>query len=165
MRKEVIIAIIIGLVMGLFITYGFYHSQRIPDISQVATIAELDTPEVEVVVKNGKLTIHNPEDETIQKESAVNVAGSTTPNSFVVIFINDTPFITQADETGNFGRDLELSPLANIITVHSIEESGEVNTAQRSVVVYDEELTLQEQQEDEDQEGGTETNQEDNSDE
>lgn len=147
MRKEVIIAIVIGLVMGLFITYGFYHSQRVPDSSQVSTIAELEEVEPELVIENGKLTIHNPEDETLQEEAAVNVTGSTTPNSFVVIFINNTPYVTQADETGNFARDLELSPLANVITVHSIEESGEVNTAQRSIVVFDEELTLQEQQE------------------
>ncbi len=158
MRKEVIIAILIGLVMGLFITYGFYHSQRTTDSSQVATIADLEETEPVVTAENGKLTIHNPEDETVQSETTVNVAGSTTPNSYVVIFINDTPHITRADETGNFARDLELSNLANIIIVHAIEDSGEVNTAQRSVVVYDEELTLAEQIEEENEEDDQEEN-------
>lgn len=145
MRKEVIIAILIGLVMGLFIAYGFYHSRRTIDPSQVATIAELEEAEPVVTVENGKLTIHNPEDETIQSEKTVNVTGSATPESYVIIFINNTPYITRADETGNFARELELSDLANIITVHAVENSGEVNSTQRSVVVYDEELTLEEQ--------------------
>ncbi|KUK79085.1 MAG: hypothetical protein XD95_0623 [Microgenomates bacterium 39_7] len=150
MRKEVIIAILIGLVMGLFITYGFYHSQKTIDPSQLTTIAEFDDQEPETTLKNGKLTIFSPEDETIQAESSIKVAGSTLPNSYIVIYVNNAPYITQADETGNFSRELTLDPLANIITVHAIDESGEINTTQRSLVVYDQEITLQEQQAEDD---------------
>ena len=146
MKKEFLLAIIVGLVMGLFITYGFYHSQKAADPSQVATITEFDDQELVTTLENGKLTIFSPDDEVIQSETSTKVAGSTAPNSYIVIFINDTPYITQADETGNFSRELELDPLANIISIHAIDESGEINTIQRSLVVYDQELSLQEQQ-------------------
>ena len=38
MRKEILIAIIIGLVMGLFITYGYYHSQQTTEVNQITNI-------------------------------------------------------------------------------------------------------------------------------
>lgn len=146
MRKEVIIAILIGLVMGLFITYGFYQSQKVADPNQISTIDELETAEPISPVENGKLTLFSPEDETVQKDKTVKVAGSTSPNSFVVIFVNNSPIITQADETGNFSREVTLEPLANIISVYSIETDGGTNMVQRAVVVYDQEISQDEAQ-------------------
>jgi hypothetical protein len=63
-----------------------------------------------------------------------------------VIYVNDTPFITQSDETGNFSKELELRPLANIISVHSIDSTGETSTITRTVVVYDQDLTPKEEE-------------------
>lgn len=142
MRKEVLIAIIIGLVMGLFITYGFYHSQQVSEINQITNTQELNNVESDPSpLDTGKLSLFNPENETIQSEKTVKVTGNTTQNSPVVIYVNDTPFITQSDETGNFSKELELRPLANIISVHSIDSTGETSTITRTVVVYDQDLT------------------------
>ena len=146
MRKEIFVAILIGLIMGLFITYGFYHSQRTTEPNQVTNIVddnvEVDSPSSE----NGKLTLFSPENEIIQAENKVKVTGSTGENSTVIIYVNNEPIITQADETGNFSKEVSLDSLANIISVYSVDSSGEVNSATRTVVVYDQELTLQEQE-------------------
>ncbi len=147
MKKEIVVAILIGLVMGLFITYGVYYAQQSKNIDPEATVANLDQQPVETTVTNGKLAIHSPEDEIITTEQTIKVAGHTSPNTHIVIFNNNSPVLSQADETGNFAKEISLEPLANIITVHSIAEDGEVNSVTRTVVVYDQELTLQEQQE------------------
>lgn len=149
MRKEVFFAILVGLIMGLFITYGVYHAQKASENNQTtATIEELEavapTPDPQ---KNGKITLYHPEDETILEQAFTQVTGKTTPNAFVVIFVNNEPVITQADQTGNFAKEVELETLANIIKVHSIDEDGEHNAIERTVVVYDQDLTTEETEE------------------
>jgi len=146
MRKEIFIAILIGLVMGLFITYGFYHSQRTTDSNQVTNIIDDLVNDDSTPSENGKLTLFSPENEIVQTERKTKVTGSATANSTIVIYVNNDPIITQADETGNFSKEVELDPLANIITVYSIDSSGEINSATRSLVVYDQELKLKDQE-------------------
>jgi len=145
MRKEVFFAILVGLIMGLFITYGVYHSQKASENNQTtANIEELEaiapTPDPQ---KNGKITLYYPEDETVLEQTSTQVTGKTTPNVFVVIFVNNEPIITQADATGNFAKEVKLETLANIIKVHSIDEDGEHNVIERTVVVYDQDLTAE----------------------
>ncbi len=145
MKKEVILAIVIGLVMGLFITDGLYLSQRSREEAQtITTTQELEleapTPNPEI---NGKLTIYNPEDEIIIAEQVAQVTGKTNPNAFVVIFVNNDPIILQADETGNFSKEVNLDTLANLIRIHAVDETGEHHTSQRTVIVYSGELALE----------------------
>ncbi len=146
MRKEILIAIIIGLVMGLFITYGYYHSQQTTEVNQITNIENGKPSDSSSTDQNtGKLTLFSPENESIQADKIVKITGNTSQNSNVIIYINDTPFITQSDETGNFSKEFELKPLANIINVHSIDSTGEVVSVTRTVVVYNQELTLEDQ--------------------
>lgn len=138
MRKEVFLAIFIGLVMGLFITYGIYQAQSgqdeaVTDVKELKANPQPTTsPE-----KLGQLAIYNPTDESIISESNIKVTGKTTTDSQVVIFVNDKPYITRSDDTGNFTKDVELDELSNVIQVHSIEEDGESLKAQKTVIVYD----------------------------
>lgn len=138
MKKEILIAILVGLVMGVFITYGVYLSRQAGEETQTTATSE----ELEVVEpspdpdKNGKITIYNPEDEAITAVQTTQVTGKTAPSAFVVIFVNDEPIITQADETGNFSKEVSLETLANVIKVHAVNEDGEHYTAQRTIVVY-----------------------------
>ena len=140
MKKEVFIAIVIGLIMGLFVTYGFYHSQRASQQNLATSIVDITQDQPETALENGKLTIFSPDDEIVIDEQSVKVAGKATPNSLIVIYVNNDPTVIQADETGNFSKTVELETLANIITIHALDEDGEQNTAQRTVVVYDQEL-------------------------
>ena len=131
--------------MGLFITYGFYHSQKTTESNQVTNIIDETVGSDSATPVNGKLTLFNPENEIIQTEKTIKVTGNTGANSTVIIYVNDDPIITQADDTGNFSKEVELDPLANIISVYSIDSFGEINSTTRCVVVYDQELIPQEQ--------------------
>ena len=138
MRKEVFLAIFIGLVMGLFITYGIYHAQT--NQEEAATdVKELETDPQPTTSpeKLGQLAIYNPTDESIISDTDIKVTGKTTADSQVVIFVNDKPYITRSDDTGNFTKDVELDELSNVIKVHSIEEDGKSLEAQKTVIVYD----------------------------
>jgi predicted histidine transporter YuiF (NhaC family) len=146
MKKEFLLAIIVGLVMGLFITYGIYYSQKSEEQTQITTtIEELEKNESSTESEvNGLVTIYNPIDESIIEDNSTTVTGKTIAEAFVIIFVNDDPIITQADETGNFSKEVNLNDLANIIRVHAIDEDGQDYVVERTVVVYDQELTEEE---------------------
>ncbi|MFZ1721905.1 MAG: hypothetical protein WAU07_05370 [Microgenomates group bacterium] len=134
MRKEVLAAVIIGLTLGLFITYGFY---RVRDSISETTVTDLQTspsptPETTILTN---LAIHSPEDGTIQTDTALTVAGATIPNALVVVFINDTDTITTADETGNFAVETTLQEGSNTIAIHVVDENGDTTKEERVVIV------------------------------
>lgn len=135
MRKEILLAIVIGLFVGLILTYGIYVAQtalrRTPsNDTQSQTLNASPEPSA-----GGNLTILSPIDETVQTSQKVTVAGTTIVNSFVVIFINDEEHITTADASGNFSIEADLELGSNIITVHAIDEDGQETTVERTVIV------------------------------
>ncbi len=134
MRKEVLAAVIIGLSLGLFITYGFY---RVRSTLTETTITDLQTtpsPSPEAPVPTN-LALHSPEDGTIQTETTLTVAGATIPNALVVVFVNDADMITTADETGNFAVESTLKQGSNTIAVHVVDENGDTTVEERVVIV------------------------------
>ncbi len=155
MKKEFIIAILIGLTMGLFITYGYYYSQKTEEKTQTAaTIDKLEQTEPkESQESNGRTTVFLPTDESVIKEKSTTVTGKAAPGVFVIIYVNDQPIITQADETGNFSKEVQLQNFANIIHIHVIDKLGEHEVIKRTVIVYDQEyMPVSEEEESETEE-------------
>jgi hypothetical protein len=139
MKKEVFIAVVIGLVLGLFITYGLYTArQALIQPPAISTIPGID--ETQPAQDTSSLIITSPTDETVTTEKEITVVGSTLAKSFLIIFVNDTETITTADETGNFSVNVQLDPGGNIISVHSLDENGRESIAERAVVYLTPEL-------------------------
>lgn len=146
MKKEIIIAILLGLTVGLFITYTLYRSRNVVDDDQTKKIEELlePTPEAETL---SNLVIHSPEDESIIGEDTLTVAGDTDPENFVAILVNENEYLTTADETGAFSVSVDLEAGSNIISVHSIDEDGKTTVDERTVVFTTQSLTQTEEEE------------------
>lgn len=137
MKKEVIIAVIIGLIMGLIITYGFYRVKT--------TVTAPPTTDLENTVASASATpkvistiaIHSPEEGHIQENSELKVAGTTTASSIIILNYEEESLITESDSSGNFSFDIELSDGPHIITVSVLENDGSVTTEDRTVVITD----------------------------
>lgn len=138
MKKEMLLAVLIGLIVGLILTYGFYRArnfginQRNPELTETATTSNSPIPS-----SNSSLVIISPEDELVVAEKKITVAGTTSPNSQVVIFVNNEESLTTADSSGNFSTERTLQAGGNIITVHALNENGVATTLERTVVVAD----------------------------
>lgn len=136
MRKEMIVAIVFGLILGLVLTYGFYRARLAmgPRPNPIATptpgTSASPTPN-----NNGQLTLLSPADESVQAERSTTITGKTIPNTTVVILVNDDEEITMADATGNFSQQRTLKSGSNVITITVLEESGALITAERTVIV------------------------------
>ncbi len=136
MKKEILLAILIGLAFGLFITYGLYRVRKATQSTStqpVSTTAPAASPASEP--SSALLTILNPEDNLVQEETSTTVTGTTQPNAIVVLFVNDEENISTADETGNFSFTVDLESGSSILTVHAIDENGESVSATRTIVV------------------------------
>lgn len=135
MKKEVVFAVLIGLIMGLIITYGVY---RVQTSFKKGTTEVLGTPSPTPDSDSASIiSLHSPEDGIVQSESTTTVTGTTIANAFIVVFVNNAEIITTADETGNFSVAIDLEPGPNVIKVHVVDESGNTYIQERLVVVSD----------------------------
>lgn len=132
MRKEIIFAIILGLVVGLLITYGVYRSRQV-DTSDEQDLTLNSTPTT-ITTEVGNLVLHSPADESVVDTPDVTVAGTTDPQAFVVIFVNDIEHVTNADLSGNFSLGVTLETGSNVISVHALNEDGKKTTQERVVI-------------------------------
>ena len=147
MIKELILAIVLGCLLGFGVT-GFYiavnknkvSSNRIATISPVPTAVSNSTntqttPEPTPTIDTGKhqLAISSPENESITTTSTVTVKGTTTANSSIVITTASKSYLTNADSSGLFTVDIETETGVNQIQVNSFDSQD--NQASSSLLV------------------------------
>lgn len=132
MKSEILVAIVLGLILGLGITYGVYRSQA-PSKPESNQLQASPSPNATTGVSS-VLVINQPINESIITESEQIVTGTTIPNAFIVIFVNDTEYLTTADVTGNFSQAVSLENGSNVIEVHSLDEDGNEVTSTVTVV-------------------------------
>jgi hypothetical protein len=136
MRKEVLLAILIGAGLGLLITFAVYQSRRNVSEAQKDQVQEVlsnhsDNEEVD----NSQLAITSPDDNLIVDSQRLIVSGNTQINNFVVIFVNNEEVITNADESGNFSKEVRLNQGANVLVIYAINQDGLVCQNTRTVIV------------------------------
>lgn len=143
MKKEVAIAIFIGLILGLIVTFGIYTA-RISTQSPVAESAKLlasvdlessTASSSSTVVGTGALTLSSPEDGLITTAREVQVSGTTAANAIVFIFYADQYNIETADSTGNFSTRIPTKTGSMVIVVRSLEENGNQVEDQRALFI------------------------------
>lgn len=136
MKKEVIIAILVGLSMGMIITFGVYRVKNSVTDTPITNLEE-DPSNEEATSAPTILALHNPEDGSVLTQKELTVTGETTPNSFIVLFVNDEDFVSDTDESGNFSFKVELEDGVNVLRVHVLNEDGDTTVEERLVVVSD----------------------------
>jgi hypothetical protein len=139
MKKEVLFSIFIGICFGIAIAFGIYRANLEPEDINPQDIKDdqKQEPTKTEQVNPNNLSIISPEDGLVQAEKSIKVVGTTSPNNYIVIFVNDEETITSADETGNFSVDVELLDGSNIIEVHAINQDGITSNISHTVIISD----------------------------
>ena len=126
MKKEVVLAITIGFIIGLVLTFFVYKSQlgrnASGEILSPLASGEVSTKADSLLKKS--LTIIAPIDQSISSEGKTTITGSNSPLSWVLIMGEKGEKVVQADEKGNFETDLLLVSGENEITVTAVEPDG-----------------------------------------
>jgi hypothetical protein len=139
MRKEILLAIFVGMSLGLMITFGIYQGRQNSTTKQNtdsnrAIINPVSSDSATLHKDAAELVVNSPEPNLLSKEAEIIVSGMSNPDSFIIIFVNDQEYITNADEAGNFSSKVKLEEGGNLLTVTSLDEDGRQVEKQLSVI-------------------------------
>jgi hypothetical protein len=114
MKKEVILAIIIGALLGIVVAFGIWRANGALKLAGQATAPSTSphssstpgtTTAPAATTNTSQLAIFRPENEEVSTTDHITVNGSATPNSKVIIDSENSSYIAQVDASGNFTVD------------------------------------------------------------
>ncbi len=142
MKKEVIIAIIIGFSLGLVITFGIHTARRNRNGNAQDTFTNPlpsdGNPQVQSqndIPLNHQIELASPLPNSVVDENPVQMVGTTTPLSLVAILNGTISTSTAADATGHFSAQLDLTPGINNVSLISYSPTFEAASIS-AILVY-----------------------------
>jgi Glucodextranase, domain B len=141
MKKEVFLAVLVGFVLGLLITFGVWTANRSLKPNVRPNIASsLPTPLPSPVSQESSpsvvnLSITSPADETLTGTDTITLSGKTSPGAAVAVTYEGGEEILTADTTGAFSTDIKLEGGYNRITATAFDQNGNQNS-QEILVTY-----------------------------
>jgi uncharacterized protein YjiK len=131
MKREVVLAIIIGFSLGLIITFGVWRAnkalketapkQQLPLSQEKQPELPPSTPTPQTILD---LEITSPEDNFLSNKEKIDVSGKTFPKATVVILYEEGEKIIESDEEGKFTSEITLVGGANEITISAYDKEG-----------------------------------------
>lgn len=127
MKKEILLAIFLGLTVGLLIAFGAYSANKALKEQKIKKIASQPSPSLppKLSKKNNQLTIDQPENNLVIKEKEATISGQAKPNSTIAILAEDQEKILMANEQGFFSSQIKLIAGVNEITVAAIDKKNQ----------------------------------------
>lgn len=134
MQKEVFLAIFIGFIIGLLITFGVWQANKA--IKTTATPTPIPvSKELPEEVKKPVLTILSPQNEFLSKEGKITLSGSYAPESQIAVIFEKGEKILKTDENGNFETEISLILGENLIEIYGFTQEGD-EAKQTLTIVY-----------------------------
>lgn len=137
MRKEILLAIVVGVIVGLAITFGIYTVRQQFFQNQTPSAIEesrLGGTGIPTPTPTSTLNIQQPKQDLLTAQDTVQVVGRALPNSYIVILAVDEEYITTADQDGDFSQEVALEAGGNKLTIIATTSNGEQETVIRNVV-------------------------------
>lgn len=140
MKKEVLLAIIIGFGLGLVITFGVYNARKSmqQEGSQIESpqgeVTETEVSATPTIIILPSLSIVSPIDQSITKEAKIPVSGVASPSSWILILAEKGEKVIRADDKGNFETEVSMISGENEIQVISFTDKGQESSKIVTVV-------------------------------
>lgn len=137
MRKEVILAVLIGVILGGVILYGINLANNTttssPKNEEIVNNQPDQVPSSEQNAAN-QVTFIYPLDHSVITEDKITLKGTTKPNANVAIITESDDIITNADANGNFSSPINLISGENAISVTSVDTNFASSSAAITVI-------------------------------
>lgn len=137
MKKEVLIAIIAGLVLGLVITMGIYTANRSLNLQRNKKLSQNSAAPTAIPsgINNKTLNLTSHESFDLVDRSELTLSGIAWPEAIVALISEADSQIIRADEEGIFVFETRLMKGFNEIAIIAGDESGTTQT-QNLVLTY-----------------------------
>jgi hypothetical protein len=130
MKKEILVAIIIGFILGLVITFGIWTANK--SLQQNNKTQKTETDETQPIVtevstaEEGKISliISSPEDNSLVNQEEIEISGQTVSQATIAILYEEGEEILQANEQGEFSQKITLVGGANEIKITAFDKEG-----------------------------------------
>lgn len=136
MRKEILFAIFLGLLMGLAITFGVYtvrqHMLRSQTVSEIESSRQ--APATASPTPLLTLMLNEPAANVITNQESISVSGRALPLSYIAILVGNKEYLTTADQDGDFAQTIKLQAEGNLLTVVATTPDGKQESLARSVI-------------------------------
>lgn len=143
MKKEVTIAIVLGLIVGLIVAIGMYRAQRAVNQTVqepgILLTDQLGTPlptilEDESAENSTNLKVAQPLDESWETTSGIRVSGQTTSNTPLIVFHNETEVVGLSDDQGNFSIPITLEAGSNVLVIRALHNNQDPSEVTRTLI-------------------------------
>ena len=143
MRKEVLAAIITGIVLGVIVAFGVWRTNVAFKPESQVSQSETSTPTPQQTkVENGVITIAKPEQNQVIGKTPVKISGITEGNSWIVISGEEEDYVLKSGENGEFEQEVDLIGGVNQLIIAAFDEEGKESKSSL-VLVYSTEFSDQ----------------------
>lgn len=136
MRKEVILAVIIGVLLGGVILYGINLANNSSstdneedELNGNSQISPSPTSGLE-----NQINFISPLNNSVVTDAQITLKGTAKPNSNVAIITENDDILTVVNATGNFSSTINLTNGENIITVTTVDENQATSSSSITVI-------------------------------
>ena len=125
MLKEIILAIIIGSLLGFGLMGGYLAINKKSDNNENPPVVTTPTSipnDNQEPSQQKDIIIESIDDYDIVDKDNLKLTGKTNPNSTIVVILNDKVFDDSSNDQGEFTFDIPLESGLNIINITAIDE-------------------------------------------
>lgn len=136
MPKEAIIAIVIGFLFGLLITFGIYTANRsLKEKERPVASPQLVSSPISSPIPEAELQIDSPENESLVDEEEITIRGRTEPEAIIAIFTETNEHLLTASREGTFSASIRLVKGVNNIKITAVDKLDQ-EAEQDLTIVY-----------------------------
>lgn len=141
MRKEVLVAIIVGFTIGLVVVFGIITAQtalnkqagKNNNPASLENIPAANSVPTSIPVAKHNITVSEPKDLSVVSSEEISIKGTTTPKSKVVITDEENEYIIEVNDSGVFSQKVSLVSGENEIKLVSFSPS--LDSAETTITV------------------------------
>jgi hypothetical protein len=135
MKKELLGAIIIGIIVGLFVVVGIYQARQAvlvgdTPLNPSPTVSSSNTP-VSLI-----RFINPAANSVLTTDSTTVTAASPFSNTPYLLLVNETPYMGKTDAGGNLSQGVKLTEGANVLQLELIQSDGRLEHAEQMVAYF-----------------------------
>ncbi|MCH7641209.1 hypothetical protein IID22_03365 [Patescibacteria group bacterium] len=126
MRKEILFAILAGVLFGAVLAFGIWRANSaLKGSSDPAKEATNSPAEQKEDINEIRLSLATPSELDVITQSPVRVTGATKPDTWVAISGEETDYVFKSGPDGSISQEVDLVGGVNQILVVSFDENGQ----------------------------------------
>lgn len=125
-KKEAIVAVVIGLILAVLVTGGILRARNaLESIQFPSNQGKVATTSPKPDAKTNELFVElTTIDNMVTKEPKLTLTGKTLPGTYIAILGEKSDYLIVPNDLGSFSQDITLVKGVNIIKITIYQENG-----------------------------------------